>query len=84
MRSVRNGQRRVLRLQRRLWLAELALWPTAILLAVLAAAGAWLLWRRTSQRRSRGHDTVAPTAPPVDAAPVVAGATVQGREARSS
>lgn len=30
LRGVRSGQRKVVRLQRRLWLAELALWPTAI------------------------------------------------------
>ncbi|MGZ4582815.1 MAG: hypothetical protein ACXVYI_00385 [Mycobacterium sp.] len=63
--SVRNGQRRVLRLQRRLWLAEMALWPTAILAGILLSAGAFALLRRKSRDRHAG--TVAPTAAPVDA-----------------
>ncbi len=51
VRRVRNGQKRVLRLQRRLWLAELALWPAAIACTALVAAGGWVWW----QRRSRGR-----------------------------
>lgn len=71
--SVRNGQRRVLRLQRRLWLAELALWPSAILAGVLLSAGAFALLRRKARDRHAG--TVTTAAAPVDAPePPVAGA----------
>ncbi|MEE6175960.1 hypothetical protein [Mycobacterium sp. 050134] len=51
-------------MQRRLWLAELALWPAATLSAVLLAAGAWVVW----QRRSGAPETAGTSAPPVDAA----------------
>ncbi len=69
-RGVRNGRRRVVRLQRRLWLAELALWPTGIAVVALAGAGGWLLWQRKS--RARRAETAAPA--PVDAPePAVAG-----------
>lgn len=65
LRSARNGQRRVVRLQRRLWLAELALWPAVLLSAVLLSAGAWVLW----QRRSGVREAAGTTPPPVDVAP---------------
>jgi len=45
---LRGTQRKVLRLQRRLWLAELALWPTVIVLAVLMAGVLWIAWRRSA------------------------------------
>lgn len=47
---LRGAQRKVLRLQRRLWLAELALWPAAIVLAAVVLATGWLLWRRSAVR----------------------------------
>ncbi|MES3638352.1 hypothetical protein Q9Q75_06005 [Mycobacterium intracellulare] len=47
---LRGAQRKVLRLQRRVWLAELALWPAAIVLAVLVLGTGWLLWRRSAVR----------------------------------
>ena len=46
-----RGRRNVLRLQRDLWLAQLALWPTLILAVVLLSAAAWALWQRNSRRR---------------------------------
>lgn len=51
---VRRGRRGVMRLQRDLWLAQLALWPTLILSAVALSAVAWALWQRNSRRRQRG------------------------------
>lgn len=45
---LRGAQRKVLRLQRRVWLAELALWPAAIVLAALVLGTVWLLWRRSA------------------------------------
>lgn len=69
-RGVRNGPRRVVRLQRRLWLAELAMWPTAASLLALAGAGGWLLWQRKA--RARRAETAARV--PVDAPePAIAG-----------
>jgi hypothetical protein len=65
LRGVRNGQKRVVRLQRRLWLAELALWPTAILAAALVAAGGWVLWQRKT--RERQAETASAAWAPVDA-----------------
>lgn len=63
-----RGRRKVLRLQRDLWLAQLALWPTVILAAILLAVAAWAVW----QRRSRGRqlEAVPPvTDPPMPAMP---------------
>ncbi|MGO9548205.1 hypothetical protein [Mycobacterium sp.] len=72
LRDVRDGRRRVLLLQGRLWLAQLAMWPTAILLAIALSAGAWFVWRRNS--RERHADTFTATPAPVDAPePAVAG-----------
>lgn len=47
---LRGAQRKVLRLQRRLWLAELALWPATIVVAALVLVTGWLLWRRSAVR----------------------------------
>lgn len=47
---LRGAQRKMLRLQRRLWLAELALWPAAIVSAALVLGTGWLLWRRSAVR----------------------------------
>lgn len=46
-----RGRRKVMRLQRDLWLAQLALWPMVILAAVVLSAIAWALWQRKSPRR---------------------------------
>lgn len=45
-----RGRRKVVRLQRDLWLVQLALWPMLVLSAVLLAAVAWALWQRNSRR----------------------------------
>lgn len=49
-----RGRRKVLRLQRDLWLAQLALWPTLILSAVVLSVAAWVLWQRKSRRPAPG------------------------------
>lgn len=46
-----RGEQKLLRLQRRLWLAQLALYPTAVLGAVGALVVAWRLWQRKSAAR---------------------------------
>lgn len=45
---VRHTQQRLLKAQRRLWLAQLAMWPTLILTGVAVAAGVVLVLRRRS------------------------------------
>lgn len=60
---LRRTQRKVLRLQRRLWLAQLAVWPTAVVVAVLLTAALWVVW----QRRSAGRRHA--SAPAADALP---------------
>lgn len=53
-RRLGRAERKVLRLQRRLWLAQLAIWPTVIVLvAGLLAAVVWVLRRRSADR---GHE----------------------------
>jgi hypothetical protein len=50
--KLRHGQQRLLKVQRRLWLAQLAMWPTLIVTGVAVAAGAvWLLRRRSAGGR---------------------------------
>ncbi len=49
-RRLGRAERKVLRLQRRLWFAQLAMWPTVIVLAVLLVGG--VLW--AVRRRSPG------------------------------
>lgn len=45
---LRRAQRRIVKVQRRVWLAQALIWPTVI--AAVSAAGAllYLLWRRRS------------------------------------
>ena len=51
-RRLGRAERKMLRLQRRLWLAQLAMWPTAIVLAVLLLGGVlWVVWRRSTGGR---------------------------------
>lgn len=51
-RRLGRAERKVLRLQRRLWLAQLAMWPTVIVLAILLAGGAlWVVRRRSTGGR---------------------------------
>ncbi|ORA09558.1 hypothetical protein [Mycobacterium arosiense] len=48
-RRLGRAERKVLRLQRRLWLAQLAMWPIAIVLAAALLAGTvWVLRRKTA------------------------------------
>ncbi|OBH86511.1 hypothetical protein A5681_15330 [Mycobacterium scrofulaceum] len=49
-RRVWRGRRTVVRLQRDLWLAQLALWPTVILAAIGVSVAGWALWQRRSRR----------------------------------
>jgi hypothetical protein len=58
-RRLGRAERKLLRLQRRLWLAQLAMWPTLIVLAVLLVGG--VLW--VVRRRSTGGRHAAPPAP---------------------
>ncbi|WP_197375716.1 hypothetical protein [Mycolicibacterium baixiangningiae] len=45
---LRHAQQRILKVQRRLWLAQLAMWPTLVITGVATVAGVvWLLRRRS-------------------------------------
>lgn len=48
---LRRAERKVLRLQRWLWLAQLALWPTVIVSSVLLAGLLWAVWKRSAGRK---------------------------------
>lgn len=51
-RRIGRAERKVLRLQRRLWLAQVAMWPTVIVLAVLLVGGVlWVVRRRSTHGR---------------------------------
>lgn len=51
-RRLGRAERKVLRLQRRLWFAQLAMWPTVIALAVVLVGGVlWVLRRRSTGGR---------------------------------
>ncbi len=50
-RRLGRAERKVLRLQRRLWLAQVAMWPTLIVLAVLLVGVLWVVRRRSSGGR---------------------------------
>ncbi|WP_406816498.1 hypothetical protein [Mycobacterium sp. M23085] len=51
-RRLGRAERKMLRLQRRLWLAQLAMWPTVIVLAVLLVGGGlWMVRRRSTGGR---------------------------------
>jgi hypothetical protein len=55
---LRHAQQRLLKVQRRLWLAQLAMWPTLIITGVVAAAGVvWLLRRRSAGGRHELPDS---------------------------
>lgn len=64
---LRRAQGKVLRLQRRLWLAELAMWPAAIVVAALVLVTGWLLWRRSAVRADGTRPAQQP--PPREYAP---------------
>lgn len=51
-RRLGRAERKVLRLQRRLWLAQVAMWPTVIVLVVLLVGGVlWVVRRRSAGGR---------------------------------
>ncbi|ORB91560.1 hypothetical protein [Mycobacterium persicum] len=59
-RRVRRAERTVLRVQRRLWLAQLVLPAAAITTAIVVSVAAWSMWQRTSgQRRSESPSAAA-------------------------
>ncbi|OBH23457.1 hypothetical protein A9X03_14605 [Mycobacterium sp. E1715] len=70
-RRVWRGRRTVVRLQRDLWLAQLALWPTLILSAVAVSVATWALWQRKSRRLQ--HEA----APPVTDSAAAGGPAAQ-------
>jgi len=55
---VRHAQRRIVKVQRRRWLAEVLMWPTVIVAGVLLVGGlVWLLRRRSAGGRHEMPDT---------------------------
>lgn len=51
-RRLGRAERKVLRLQRRLWFAQLAVWPAVIVLTVVLVGGVlWLVRRRSTGGR---------------------------------
>jgi hypothetical protein len=64
---LRRTERKVLRAQRRLWVAQLAVWPTMIVLAILLAGVLWMVWQRSAVRRPEPES--AAHTPPGDCAP---------------
>ncbi|BBY18365.1 hypothetical protein [Mycolicibacterium litorale] len=49
---LRHAQQRILKVQRRLWLAQIAMWPTLVITGVAAVGGVvWLLRRRSAGGR---------------------------------
>ncbi|ORA24355.1 hypothetical protein BST12_05685 [Mycobacterium angelicum] len=45
-RRLGRAERKVVRLQRRIWLVQLVLWPAGIAAATTVFVGAWFFWRR--------------------------------------
>jgi nitrate reductase NapE component len=75
---VRHAEQRVVKLQRRVWLAQILMWPTIIVGAVLSlGALVWFVQRRSAGGRHEMPDTpgaheagvveapAAPVAPPI-------------------
>jgi hypothetical protein len=55
---LRHAQHRIVKVQRRLWLAQVLMWPTVILAAVSSVGGlAWFLRRRSTGGRHEMPDT---------------------------
>lgn len=55
---VRHAEKRIVKVQRRVWLAQLLMWPTIVVGAILSAgAVVWLLQRRSSGGRHEMPDT---------------------------
>jgi hypothetical protein len=72
-----RAERKVLRVQRRLWLAQLAFWPAVIALAVVGVVAAWKLWQRSAQRRPDGNAATAVPPTKLDA-PIAAAEPLPG------
>jgi hypothetical protein len=54
---LRHAQRRITTVQRRLWLGQLLMWPTAIAIAVSTVGGlVWFLRRRSAGGRHEMPD----------------------------
>jgi hypothetical protein len=55
---VRHAEKRIVRLQRRVWLAQILMWPTIILGAILSVgAVVWFVRRRSGGGRHEMPDT---------------------------
>lgn len=55
---VRHAEQRVVTIQRRVWLAQLLMWPTIIVGTVVAVgAGLWFLQRRSGGGRHEMPET---------------------------
>jgi hypothetical protein len=55
---LRHAQRRIVKVQRRLWLAEVLMWPTVFAAGVSSVGGlVWLLRRRSAGGRHKMPDT---------------------------
>jgi hypothetical protein len=55
---LRHAQRRIVKVQRRLWLAEVLMWPTVIAAGVSSVGGlVWFLRRRSAGGRHEMPDT---------------------------
>lgn len=55
--GLRHAQQRVVKVQRRLWLAQLLLWPAVVVAGVLAVVGVgWILRRRFAGSRHEMPD----------------------------
>ncbi|KAA0110216.1 hypothetical protein CIW47_08460 [Mycolicibacterium sp. P1-5] len=55
---VRHAEKRIVRLQRRVWLAQILMWPTMILVAILSVgAVVWFVQRRSGGGRHEMPDT---------------------------
>jgi hypothetical protein len=55
---IRHAQHRIIRVQRRLWLAQILMWPTVILAAVSSVGGLlWFLRRRSAGGQHEMPDT---------------------------
>ncbi|RDH74424.1 hypothetical protein DVS77_31845 [Mycolicibacterium moriokaense] len=58
LRRLRRAQQRVVTVQRRVWLAQILMWPTVIAGGLLTASGlVWLLRRRRDSGRHELPDT---------------------------
>jgi hypothetical protein len=55
---LRHAQQRIVKVERRVWLAQVLMWPTAVAAGMLAAGGlVWILRRRYSGGRHEMPDT---------------------------